>query len=68
VFFSDGILDAKNRQGEKFTVEKIEEIIRGSWLTLGDLVSQLVEAVTRHAGEESQFDDITIMVFTWRSK
>jgi sigma-B regulation protein RsbU (phosphoserine phosphatase) len=65
VFFSDGMLDAKNRKGEKFTVEKIEEIIRGSWLAPGDLVSQLVEAVTRHAGEESQFDDITIMVLTW---
>jgi sigma-B regulation protein RsbU (phosphoserine phosphatase) len=66
VFFSDGMLDAKNRKGEKFTVDKIEEIISGSWLAPGDLVSQLVEAVTRHAGEESQFDDITIMVLTWR--
>lgn len=68
VFFSDGILDAKNRKGERFTVEKMEEIIHGSWLTPGDLVTQLVEAVTRHAGEESQFDDITIMVLIWRSK
>jgi len=66
VFFSDGILDAKNYKGEKFTVKKMEEIVRGSWLTPGDLVSQLVEAVTRHAGGESQFDDITIMVLTWR--
>jgi len=68
VFFSDGILDAKNHKGEKFTVEKMEKIIRGSWLTPGDLVSQLVEAVTKHAGDESQFDDITTMVLTWRSK
>lgn len=68
VFFTDGILDAKNSAGEKFSVEKMEKVIRGSWLTPGDLVSQLVEAVSRHVGEESQYDDITIMVLTWRLK
>ena len=65
IFFSDGILDAKNRRGQKFTVGRIEEVIRGAWATPGDLVSQIVEAVTKHAGVESQFDDITIMVLTW---
>ncbi len=66
LLFSDGLLDAKSSNGEKFTLKKIENFVRGNWQTTHDLVTQLVEAVTNHAGEESQFDDITIMAIKWR--
>jgi sigma-B regulation protein RsbU (phosphoserine phosphatase) len=66
LLFSDGLLDAKNSKGEKFNFSKIENYVRGKWQTPHDLVTQLVEAVTNHAGDESQFDDITIMAIRWR--
>ena len=66
LLFSDGMLDAKNSKGEKFKLENIEKYVRGNWQTPHDLVTQLVEAVTNHAGDESQFDDITIMAIRWR--
>jgi phosphoserine phosphatase RsbU/P len=66
LLFSDGLLDAKSSNGEKFTLKKIEKFVHGKWQTPHDLVTQLVEAVTIHAGEESQFDDITIMAIRWR--
>ncbi len=66
LLFSDGLLDAKNSKGEKFTLAKIEKFVSGKWQMPHDLVTQLVEAVTNHAEEESQFDDITIMAIRWR--
>ncbi|RKY23484.1 MAG: hypothetical protein DRP79_09145 [Planctomycetota bacterium] len=66
IFFSDGILDAKDNRGQKFSLAKIEQIIRGPWKTAEELVSKIVKAVRRHTGNESQFDDITIMVLKWR--
>jgi len=66
IFFSDGILDAKDNRGQKFSLAKIEQIIRGPWKTAEELVSEIVKAVRRHTGNESQFDDITIMVLKWR--
>ncbi|HLA40295.1 MAG TPA: PP2C family protein-serine/threonine phosphatase, partial [Candidatus Glassbacteria bacterium] len=66
ILFSDGILDARNSRGEKYSVQQIVNVLRGAWQSPGELVSQIVEAVTRHAGQESQYDDITIMVLQWR--
>ena len=66
LLFSDGLLDAKDSKGRKFDFPNIERHVRCNWQTPHDLVSQLVEAVTNHAGEESQFDDITIMAIRWR--
>ncbi len=66
VLFSDGVLDAKNSAGENFTVEKLEQTIRGRWRSTDDLVSKIISTVHKHTGGQRQFDDITIMVFKWR--
>jgi phosphoserine phosphatase RsbU/P len=66
ILFSDGILDAKNSAGERFSVEKLEKIIYGKWDTAEKLVSKIIAGVRKHTGGERQFDDITIMVFRWR--
>ncbi|HUU27246.1 MAG TPA: GAF domain-containing SpoIIE family protein phosphatase [archaeon] len=65
VLFSDGVLDAKNHEGEPFTVKKMEEIIRGSKNSAERLISDIVKAIKRHTRKESQFDDITIMALKW---
>lgn len=65
VLFSDGILDAKNSKGEKFSLRQVENAVRGDWRSPRELVNRIVKAVTTHAGNERQFDDITIMALNW---
>src|SRR6266436_1121538 len=62
VFFSDGILDARNRAGDMFGRQKVEEIIAGCADISADcVVKSLFKAVTEHAGGEEAFDDETVV-------
>ena len=62
VFFSDGILDARNRAGEMFGRQKVETIIAGCAEISADcVVKSLFKAATEHAGSEEAFDDETVV-------
>ena len=62
VFFSDGILDARNRAGELFGRERAEHIVsRCSDKTAEEVVHLLFQAAKEHAGEEDTFDDQTVV-------
>jgi sigma-B regulation protein RsbU (phosphoserine phosphatase) len=63
VFFSDGILDARNRQGELFgrgRVERIVEQCAGN--TAESVVESLFQAVAEHSAGVEAFDDETVVV------
>jgi len=62
VFFSDGILDARNRKGELFgrgRVEKIVEACTGD--TAACVVDSLFKAVAEHSAGVETFDDQTVV-------
>lgn len=62
VFFSDGILDARNRAGELFGRERAEQIVsRCNDKTAEEVVHLLFKAAKEHAGEEDTFDDQTVV-------
>jgi phosphoserine phosphatase RsbU/P len=62
LFFSDGILDARNRAGELFGRERAEQIAAKCWeLSAEEVVSAIFKAVQDHAGEEDTFDDQTVV-------
>ena len=62
VFFSDGILDARNRAGDMFGRQKVEEIIGKSWEFSADwVVDSLFKAVAEHAAGVETFDDQTVV-------
>jgi len=62
VFFSDGILDARNRAGDMFGRGRVEEIVAGCAEISADcVVKSLFKAVTEHAGGEEAFDDETVV-------
>ncbi len=62
VFFSDGILDARNRAGDMFGRTRTEAVVRGCAETSADcVVKSLFKAVTEHAGGEEAFDDETVV-------
>jgi len=62
VFFSDGILDACNTDGELFGRQRVEQITAESADKSADyVVDSLFEAVEKHAAGVDPFDDQTVV-------
>ena len=62
VFFSDGILDARNNDGELFGRQRVEQIVsRAADKSADWIVDTLFKAVLEHAGSEDPFDDQTVV-------
>ncbi len=62
VFFSDGILDARNRQGELFGRTRVEKIIADCSGRPADcVVDSLFKAVAEHSAGVETFDDQTVV-------
>ena len=63
VFFSDGIVDARNQNGDGFGRERIHEIVAASCGgSASDILDAIFAEVTRHAEGVPTFDDQTIVV------
>jgi phosphoserine phosphatase RsbU/P len=63
VFFSDGMLDARNQDGEMFGRQRVEQIVARAADKPADwVVDSLFKAVLDHAGAEDPFDDQTVVV------
>ena len=61
VFFSDGILDARNPAGELFGRERAEQVASRCWeMSAQEVVNSLFDAVEEHTAGEETFDDQTI--------
>ena len=62
VFFSDGIIDARNKAGELFGRTRVEEIVRQCWEgSVESVVNSLFKAASEHAAGEETFDDQTVV-------
>jgi sigma-B regulation protein RsbU (phosphoserine phosphatase) len=62
VFFSDGILDARNRKGELFGRGRVEKIIAECGATSADcVVDSLFKAAAEHSAGVETFDDQTVV-------
>ncbi len=62
VFFSDGILDARNKAGDMFGRTRVEEVIAScSEVSAEWVVNSLFKAVTDHAAGVEAFDDETVV-------
>jgi phosphoserine phosphatase RsbU/P len=63
VFFSDGILDARNEDGEMFGRQRVEQIVARAADKPADwVVDSLFKAVLDYAAAEDPFDDQTVVV------
>ena len=62
VFFSDGILDARNRSGELFGRSRVEQIIASCGGRPADcVVDSIFKAVAEHSAGVETFDDQTVV-------
>ena len=67
VFFSDGILDARNRKGEMFGRGRVEQIISECKEQSADcVVTSLFQAVAEHSAGVETFDDQTVVAIRVR--
>ena len=68
VFFSDGILDARNQAGDLFGRRGVEHIINCSKdLPAQGVVDTIFQAVAEHASGVEPFDDQTVVVIKVKS-
>ena len=62
VFYSDGIVDARNRHGHSFGEKRVEEIVAACTTKSADcVVNELFKAVNEHAAGVDAFDDQTVV-------
>ena len=67
VFFSDGILDARNRKGDLFGRGRVERIIEeNASSTAAQVVEALFKAVADHSASVETFDDQTVVAIRVR--
>ena len=63
MLYTDGITESINAKVEMFGEERLKEtIIAHAELSAEEIVEKLITAVSVFAGDEPQFDDITLMV------
>jgi sigma-B regulation protein RsbU (phosphoserine phosphatase) len=67
VFFSDGILDARNQHGNTFGRERAEQIVtRNCHKTADEIVTLIFQSVNDFVGDTEQFDDQSVVAIKVR--
>jgi sigma-B regulation protein RsbU (phosphoserine phosphatase) len=62
VFFSDGILDASNKNGDLFGRERVGDIVASNRdASADDVVKAIFKAVAEYVSGEEAFDDQTVV-------
>lgn len=62
VFFSDGIVDARNREGELFGRPRVEQVVEQNCAgSAVDVVDAIFRAAADHAAGEEPYDDETVV-------
>lgn len=63
LFYTDGIVDARNSDGEEFEAKALLKVIEeNGWDTAGDLRERIISQVRQFTAGASQVDDMTLVV------
>jgi len=63
IFFSDGVIDTINDQGEEFGIERLNELVlRNGKEPPGKIIAQLTDALKTHRGSQEIRDDYSLLV------
>ncbi len=65
VCLTDGIIEAKNRQGEQFSLSRLLNFLNRTWASPDDLVESLIAEVRHFSRGAEQHDDLTVLAFQW---
>lgn len=65
--YTDGLVEAKRKDGTRFGIERMCEVLNSSPHESGDeVIKKMTEAVKSFSEDEPQFDDITMLHFTYK--
>ncbi|MCR4716142.1 MAG: PP2C family protein-serine/threonine phosphatase [Lachnospiraceae bacterium] len=65
--YTDGVTDAKSHSGARFKTENLVPLLNANKdLSDEELVNKVIDEVTHFMGNEEQFDDITMLSFTYK--
>jgi sigma-B regulation protein RsbU (phosphoserine phosphatase) len=63
IFYTDGIVEAMNKQEEMYGFERLHEVAKSSPAeTAEDLMNDIIRSVSDFTGAAPQHDDLTIIV------
>ena len=64
LFYTDGIIEAANQEGEMYLIDRLEAAFRKAdpGLSASQMVDEIFRDVDAFAGEEAQYDDMTVVV------
>lgn len=63
VLYTDGITEAENMADEQYGVERLCEVVRRHWAHSAETIKEaVVTDVRRHIGQQTVYDDITLVV------
>jgi sigma-B regulation protein RsbU (phosphoserine phosphatase) len=63
VFFSDGVVEARDRKGQEFGLRRLKALVRGSHASARHLVDRCFREVAEFSENHTQTDDITVVAF-----
>jgi len=65
VSITDGIIEAKNRTGEEYSLNRTLELLSKSKGTAEEIVESLIDDVQVFAEGTDQHDDLTVLAMQW---
>ncbi|MCK5684120.1 SpoIIE family protein phosphatase [bacterium] len=68
LFYTDGVVDVLNKDKEKFGMEKFRNLfLKYVRQSSKNIVENIIKEIMEFKGNESQFDDITLLCFSLKS-
>ena len=61
LLYTDGLVEAKNRKGEEFGMERLKDVVADRHLNARSLVERCFKEVRKFSGSQGQLDDMTIV-------
>ncbi|MDD3146163.1 MAG: SpoIIE family protein phosphatase [Candidatus Riflebacteria bacterium] len=66
VFYTDGIVEARNRQGEELGYDRLRQLLLESWdIDAETFYNNIFNAYLQHLGDEGAQDDLTMVVLVY---
>ena len=64
--YTDGVTEAKNKEGDQFGIERLEEALNDSpELPVSGIINHVSEKLDKFVNNEEQFDDITMVILSY---
>ncbi len=66
VFYTDGVTEARNRNGEEFGYNRLMQVVADAQnKTASEIRGDIFAALRQHTGNVTELDDMTIVVMKW---